>query len=68
MESGCPGRSGGTAEAERQAAAKARLEQAKPQHLEVATQRYTALACVQQGRMPPRCITAKHPTLAEAIS
>jgi putative transposase len=40
------------AEAERQAAAKARLEQAKPQHLEVATQRYTALAAFQQGRMP----------------
>ena len=32
---------------------KARLEQAKPQHFEVATQRYTALAAFQQGRMPP---------------
>ena len=42
-----------SAEAERQVAAKARLEQAKPQHLEVATQRYTALAAFQQGRMPP---------------
>lgn len=43
----------GPAEAERQAAAKARLEQAKPQHLEVATQRYTALAAYKLGRMPP---------------
>jgi transposase InsO family protein len=41
------------AEAGRQAAAKARLEQAKPQHLEVATQRYTALAAYKLGHMPP---------------
>ncbi len=40
------------AEAERQAAAQERLEQAKPQHFEVATRRYTALAAFRQGRMP----------------
>lgn len=41
------------AEAERQAAAQERLEQAKPQHLEVATKRYTALAAYKLGRIPP---------------
>jgi putative transposase len=41
------------AEAERQAAAQDRLEQAKPRHFEVATRRYTALAAFQQGHMPP---------------
>lgn len=38
---------------ERQAAAQDRLKQAKPQHFEVANQRYTALAAVMQGQMPP---------------
>jgi putative transposase len=41
------------AEAERQAAAQERLERAKPQHFEVATRRYTALAAFMQGSMPP---------------
>ncbi len=41
------------AEAERQAAAQDRLELAKPQHFEVATRRYTALATFRQGHMPP---------------
>jgi putative transposase len=40
------------AEVERRAAAQERLERAKPQHFEVATRRYTALAAFRQGIMP----------------
>ncbi len=41
------------ADEERQTAAQERLKQAKPQHFELANQRYTALAAVMQGQMPP---------------
>ena len=41
------------ADEERQTAAQERLKQAKPQHFEVANQRYTALATAMQGQIPP---------------
>ncbi len=42
-----------SSQAERQTVAQDRLEQAKPEHLEVATMRYTALAAYRLGHMPP---------------